>query len=125
MGHIIGKSRSGLINRGHHDEVRATTNVDLLRKTQYRLASIDRVWKSDKKFLERNAQKLHTVEGKTLLLLAKIYLLDSQIAQAREALFKWNNLQLKEGRAQALIIKALTFIPCSGKLLTRIRNILH
>ncbi len=111
------------INRGHKDEVRLQTSMSQKERAEYRLASIDRIWKSDQKFLQKFSQEVSEVEGALLLTLAKQNILLSDIKQARKALEKWEQLKLSKRKNLILyFLKCLTFCPSLATSLINVRN---
>ena len=108
-------------NRGHHDDVRLTCANPQI-KAENRLASISRVWKSDQEFASKHIEDINRAEGEQLIILAKLFLLNSRPQKAFDILKQWDALAISTGGSYVYFLKTLSKMPGSGKLLYWLRN---
>lgn len=110
------------INRSHKDDVRLTTNCGPLRKAQCRLDLIDRVWKSDRDFVEKNGARVSGIEAEQLAELAKQLLLQNRTAEAKSAISRCGALATGSVKKQLMILKLIAGTPGGAGALMALRK---
>lgn len=103
-------------NRSHDDSVRLTRAVGLQKKIMLRLASLERVWKTDSQFMQLYAEDLYKVEGQLWLQLAKHMYLCSNSKESKRALAGFWRSKPKENRSMAFFLGLLNLMPKGGKI---------
>jgi glycosyltransferase involved in cell wall biosynthesis len=111
------------LNRSHEDAVRLTRLDPALRLAR-RIAMIDRVWRADAPFLARRRADIDAVQHALLLRLARLQLLESRGAEARETLDRAAGLAAA-GADGAWATRCLSYLPGSGTALRAARRAAH
>ena len=110
------------VNRGHDDGVRLT-RCSALEAATSRLALIKRVWKSDPGFMTGSGYEVRCIEGDQILLMAREFLLHSELGKSRSMLRRWDQLGIQKNQAKVLVFKMLTYLPWGVKMILFLRKL--
>lgn len=110
------------INRSHNDSVRLTRKSQKVQ-SMCRLNMTRRVWKSDLDFYKDHSTHVDRVEGDLLFKIAKLHILASEIREAVDVFKMRDALNVRGDKAKIFLLKMLTWMPASDKLLTLILNV--
>ena len=110
-------------NRSHEDAVRLT-RVDSSIQIGRRIAMIDRLWRADRQFYAAHRDKVHEVQHRLLLEVAKQHLLSGRGGQARASLKRAKQLAAEPSIKESLL-RGLAGIPGSSVMLMLLRASVH
>lgn len=110
------------INRSHGDSVRLTRK-SIRVQTECRISLINRVWKSDKDFVEGYGEEIARVEGEQILKLAKYCLLENDIEKAQQSLLEWKRLGLRDHYSMVLLLTIMAKLPYGHRVLMGLLNL--
>ncbi len=112
------------INRGHHDDVRLTTNCSSLTRAQLRLALIERVWKSDADFAPGNKARIERIEAEQLAEIVKELLLQGRTAEAKAAIARCDSLaSCGQMKKRLTLLKVIAGTPGGTNALLALYNL--
>lgn len=113
-----------VLNRSHGDNVRLTRK-SMLGQTTDRLNLLDRVWKNDTGFYDKNREAVDNIEEKILLKITRLHLFENKINEARDTLYRYFRLLNKRHMMEAYVYMIISRLPYGSKLLNQIRKFKH
>ncbi len=97
--------------------------MDAAEKADYRLASIERVWKADRDFADRHRDEIARVEAGLLLQQATCWYRAGRTAESKAALAAYRRCGVPVGTDRARLLGILTMIPFSAMLVRALLNL--
>lgn len=104
------------VNRGHDGP--RVTDVSRLDRVRMYIGMLERVWKSDARFVALHGEDLRRIEARSWLALAREAILTSRADLAGDALRRWAALREKgEARGWAAVYRTCRTLPAGGSAL--------